>query len=300
MRDDRRTLSNHRSCLVHSSPGGMARPRCVPGKSRCKSEFAVTQNLALNSSAPGIEARAVSLAFGDPRGTSLPVLTELSFRVAPGEVVALVGPSGSGKSTILELISGRVRPERGELRVEPKIEGSRLARVYQEPDLLPWRTVASNVGLPLELRGSAVGVGLRVDDALRRAAVSDFAEYFPRQLSGGLASRAALARALVQAPSLLLLDEPFGSLDEVTAEEVMVTLAEIVHATRATVVLVTHSVEQAVFLADRVLVLSRRPGRVVADVAVTHPRPRGRALLSVGSFATDVATVRRHLRGLGS
>lgn len=235
-----------------------------------------------------------SISHSHPHPTSpLPVLDNLTFDIAAGEVIAIMGPSGSGKSTLLNIVAGREAPDSGTIR---HASPPRISRVFQEPALLPWRTVFENVRLPLELLNDLGDADGRVARAMMLAAVSEFSSFFPRELSGGLASRVAIARALVTNPDLLLLDEPFGSLDEVTAEQVMLRIASIVESLGATAVLVSHSVEQAVFLADRVIVLSQRPARILATIVIEHPRPRTRAFLDQESFTRAVLAVRRELR----
>lgn len=250
----------------------------------------------MGTQGPAVTLQAVSHTYEGSSGTPLPVLHGLDLAVAPGEVVAVMGPSGSGKSTLLNLVAGRLQPQRGNVRRDGAGAPARISRVFQESALLPWRTVAENVRLPLELTGVAAGTAERVTRAMELAGVAEYASFRPSELSGGLASRAAIARALVTEPDLILLDEPFGSLDEVTAESVMVRLAAIVERIGATTILVTHSVDQAVFLADRVVVLSTRPARVAAEVRVEHPRPRTLALLSEDAFTRRVHDVRRQLR----
>lgn len=222
-------------------------------------------------------------------------MADVTLTVAPGEVIAIMGPSGSGKSTLLNIIAGRIRPASGDVRFGGEGGAPRISRVFQEPALLPWRTVSENVRLPLELQGVKEGSADRVAHVLELASVAEFGSYLPSELSGGLASRVSIARALVTNPELLLLDEPFGSLDEVTAESVMLHLTEIVERIGATAVMVTHSVDQAVFLADRVVILSPRPSRLADVVAIEHPRPRRRAFFAHDGFSHAVIEVRRRL-----
>lgn len=229
-------------------------------------------------------------------GLSTPVLDGIDLEVGSGEVVALVGPSGSGKSTLLDLLEGRFPPSRGEVYCSPGAASGRMARVYQDRALLPWRTVRENVELPLELLRITEGREERIDQALERASVEEFGDFLPGQLSGGLAYRASIARALVTNPEILLLDEPFGSLDEVTAESVMLVLEDVLLAYGSTSVFVTHNVEQAVFLSDRVVVLSPRPTKVAGIIDVKRPRPRRSEFLGDPSFVDCVRDVRQCLR----
>jgi NitT/TauT family transport system ATP-binding protein len=213
-------------------------------------------------------------------------------------VVAIVGPNGCGKSTLLRVVSGLLPPDRGTvLSFGSSVAGvdPRVGLVFQEPRLLPWRTVLQNVALPLELAGVArVECEARAREVLTLTDLASFAGAMPRQLSGGMAQRAALARALAPRPDVLLLDEPFSALDAMTRERLDAELLDLWSRTGTTIVLVTHSISEAVFLADRVLVMSPRPGRIVAEVAVTAPRPRrlsGGDAATFGRAADEVRTV---------
>jgi len=247
-------------------------------------------------SASRIRLTGVGHSYGTNSGVPTPVLDRIDLEVGQGEVVALVGPSGSGKSTLLDLLEGRFPPRRGEVYCSPGAASGRMARVYQDRALLPWRTVRENVELPLELLRIKDGRRERIDQALERAAVAEFGNFLPGQLSGGLAYRASIARALVTDPEILLLDEPFGSLDEVTAESVMLVLEDVLMECGSTSVFVTHNVEQAVFLSDRVVVLSPRPTKVAGIIDVKRPRPRRREFLGEPSFANCVRDVRQCMR----
>jgi NitT/TauT family transport system ATP-binding protein len=247
-------------------------------------------------SASRIRLTEVGHSYAASTGVPTPVLDGIDFEVGQGEVVALVGPSGSGKSTLLNLLEGRFPPSRGEVYCSPGAASGRMARVYQDRALLPWRTVRENVELPLELLRISDGRKERIDQAMERASVAEFGDFLPGQLSGGLAYRASIARALVTNPEILLLDEPFGSLDEVTAESVMLVLEDVLLADGSTSVFVTHNVEQAVFLSDRVVVLSPRPTKVAGIVDVKRPRPRRSEFLGDPSFVDCVREVRQCLR----
>lgn len=213
-------------------------------------------------------------------GQDLPVLDRVSFRAEPGEFVALLGPSGCGKSTLLRLVAGLEPPSQGALREDGSpITGPDPSRVvmFQDPTLYPWRTVWDNVALGLEARGVLKHHRNRVDDALKLVGLSDFASAYPHQLSGGMAQRVSLARALVNDPRLLVLDEPLGKLDSLTRLTMQGELVDLWRRTGFTALLVTHDVEEALFLATRVLVFSERPASIVADfkVDLAYPRHRG-------------------------
>ena len=215
----------------------------------------------------------------DLHGQKLPVLDEIDFAVEPSELVALLGPSGCGKSTLLRLIAGLERPGSGRIVIsECEIDGPDPSRilVFQDPTLYPWRTVRQNVALGLEARGQLRAHGRRIDDVLRRIGLDGFDHAYPHQLSGGMAQRTALARALVNEPSVLLLDEPLANLDSLTRIAMQDELVALWQREQFTAFLVTHDVEEALYLARRVLVLSHRPARILADIAVDLPYPRHR------------------------
>ena len=225
-----------------------------------------------------IEIRSVSHAF-ELDGSRLPVLELINLSVAAGEFVALLGPSGCGKSTLLRLISGLEQPTSGSIAAE----GSRIDRpdpsrilVFQDPTLFPWATVWNNVATGLDARGVLKRERARVDSALDLVGLRDFSKAYPDQLSGGMAQRAALARALVNDPALLLLDEPLGKLDSLTRLTLQEELVSLWRREGFTAILVTHDVEEAVLLASRVIVLNERPGGIKAEFDVERPYPRHR------------------------
>lgn len=234
-----------------------------------------------------IDVRHVSHQFA-LRGAALPVLQDVSFTVEPGEFVALLGPSGCGKSTLLRLVAGLDSPTQGSVQADgATITGPDPSRVvaFQDPTLYPWRTVRGNVGIgPQAQRRGFIGrcgpqedqARQRIDAALELVGLTEFAEAFPHQLSGGMAQRVALARALVNDPALLVLDEPFGKLDSLTRIRMQGELARLWQDARFSVLLVTHDVEEALLLAGRVIVFSERPARVVAQVRNDAPYPRHR------------------------
>ena len=226
---------------------------------------------------PFLVVDQVDMAYPRPGG-HLPVLDSIVFQVKEREFVCLVGASGCGKTTLLKLIAGLDKPMAGRIYLDDEEvdrPSRRVGFVFQEPTLMAWRTVRANITLPLELNGfSSRQMRERAGDLLDLVGLRGFEEAHPAQLSGGMAQRVALARALVHDPQLLLLDEPFGALDALTRERMGRELLRIWQARRKTVVMVTHSVPEAVLLADRVLVLGPRPASVVAEFPVNLPRPR--------------------------
>ncbi len=216
--------------------------------------------------------------FDYPNGVS--ALEEINLSVPDGAFVSLIGPSGCGKSTLLRLAADVLQPTAGRVSIgDAPPRAARTARrigmVFQEPALLRWRRVARNVELPLELGGRRDEEGRRrALELLARVGLADTAERLPRQLSGGQRQRVALARALIQDPAVLLMDEPFGALDQITRDEMNRMLLQVWEATRITVLFVTHSIAEAVYLSDRVAVFTPRPGRIHALIDIPLPRPR--------------------------
>ncbi len=216
----------------------------------------------------------LSLIYQDPGGV-LEALQDISFDLADQEFLSLIGPSGSGKSTLLRVLAGLLQPTEGRVRFSTASARPRIGLVFQQANLMPWRTVMENILLPLEIAGvEKTTAQNKADKMIHLVRLEEFANAWPEDLSGGMAQRVAIARALVQDPDLLLLDEPFGSLDAITRENMGTELLRIWQASRKAVVLVTHSISEALLLSDRVLVLSARPGRVILDEVVTLPRPR--------------------------
>jgi len=251
-----------------------------------------------------LELRDVGLSFPAGRAERLVALDGVDLAVEAGQIVALIGPNGSGKSTLLRIIGGLLAPDRGTARLDGEpITGPdpRIGLVFQEPRLLPWRSAARNVGYPLELAGwPGTDRDHRVGELLRLVDLEAMAERRPDELSGGMRQRAALARSLALEPRVLLLDEPFSALDELTRERLNVELLGLWARTSTTIVVVTHSVQEAIFLADRVVVLSERPGRVVADVPVGLPRPRSLVELDESIVSATARAVRTHLAGVAA
>ncbi|MBB5048180.1 NitT/TauT family transport system ATP-binding protein [Rhodopseudomonas rhenobacensis] len=238
--------------------------------------------LALKQEAPlagaALDIDDVSHHF-DIDGKLLPVLDHVSLNAKPGEFVALLGPSGCGKSTLLRLVAGLEPPRSGSLTEDGRpIKGPHPSRVvvFQDPTLFPWRTVWKNVALGLEAQGIIKSQRPRVDAAIELVGLSGFANAYPHQLSGGMAQRVSLARALVNDPQILILDEPLGKLDSLTRLSMQTEIVSLWQRNGFTTLLVTHDVEEALFLAQRVIVFSDRPASIKADITVDTPYPRHR------------------------
>lgn len=246
-----------------------------------------------------------------PNGVA--ALDGVTLHIAQGERMAIVGPSGCGKSTLLRIFAGLITPTAGRvlLHGEPIIRPTRRVGImFQDAALLPWRTVAQNIQLPLEIGGGrrevieeAHSLSTRhfsfststLTDLITLVGLNGFEHAYPRELSGGMAQRVALARALITQPPALLLDEPFGALDAMTRESLTTSLESIVTTTGTTAVMVTHNIAEAVFMADRVVVLSPRPGRVAGIIDVHLPRPRSWQMESIAAFGELVGEVREAL-----
>ena len=230
--------------------------------------------------------RGVSKAF--PNGTL--ALSNLNFDVRAGEFLSLLGPSGCGKSTALRIIAGLSPPSQGSVdwlaHAMAADQTSRIGFVFQEPTLMPWASVFDNAALPLVLKGvPAESIAKRVTGTLDRVGLAKFAQVFPRELSGGMRMRVSIARALVTEPQLLLMDEPFAALDEITRFKLNNDLLQVWQATGTTVVFVTHSVFESVYLSNRILVLAARPGRVAAELAIEAPYPRDQNFRTSAEYA---------------
>jgi NitT/TauT family transport system ATP-binding protein len=242
--------------------------------------------MALSSQPSVVSLRGVAKTF--PNGTL--ALEGLDLDVKQGEFLSLLGPSGCGKSTALRIIAGLSEPTRGAVEWPASTghghAGARIGFVFQEPTLMPWATVAGNVQLPLRLQGAAAAVSSpRVTAALQRVGLEKFSQVYPRELSGGMRMRVSIARALVTEPELLLMDEPFAALDEITRFKLNNDLLQVWQAMRKTVVFVTHSVFESVYLSSRIVVMAARPGRVFAELKVDAPYPRGEEFRTSAEYA---------------
>ena len=223
---------------------------------------------------PAVEIRDLGVTFNDQSGM-LEVLRGISLDVEQQEFLCVLGPSGSGKTTFLQVLAGLVRPSKGSVSFASQ-EKPKVGLVFQESNLMPWRTVLDNILLPLEVRGIEEKQARRkAKELIHLVGLDEFKDVWPAALSGGMAQRVAIARAFIQEPDLLLLDEPFGSLDALTREQMGTELLRIWQSDRKTVVMVTHSIPEALMLADRVVVLTQLPGQLKQDLPVDLPRPRG-------------------------
>jgi len=244
-----------------------------------------------------IAVRGVACEYATPRG-NVPALEAIDLTVAEGEFVAVVGPSGCGKSTLLKILAGLLPTTRGEVRLrDVPVTGPRrdIGVVFQSPVLFPWRTVLDNVLLPVDVQRLGRGANLRrALDLLALVGLSGFEERYPWELSGGMQQRVAITRALIHNPAMLLMDEPFAALDAMTRESMNLELQRIWLERRETVLFITHSIPEAVFLADRVFVMTARPGRILEEVAVRIPRPRALEATAAAEFGALVQRIRGH------
>jgi NitT/TauT family transport system ATP-binding protein len=256
------------------------------------------ESLRLCDIVPAIELTRVSKMFVTASGEHVHALDNTSLTINPGEFITVVGASGCGKTTLLRLIAGLEQRTSGTIAINGARQvgpSEQVGIVFQDPTLLPWRTVLQNVLLPVQvLKLDARTYGSRAKALLETVGLTEFENKYPHELSGGMRQRVAIARALVNDPAMLLMDEPFGALDALTRDQMNLELLDIWSATHKTVLLITHSITESVFLADRVIVMSPRPGRVVAELAIELPRPRSLDMINNEEFGRYV----RHIRGL--
>jgi len=249
-----------------------------------------------------IRVRDLDKTYSSHREGAVNALTAINFEAREGEFICVVGPSGCGKSTLLKIIAGIVSATAGELTINgaaPTDAATRIGLVFQAPVLLPWRTVLENTLLPADVYGlDRKASEKRALDLLKMAGLDGFAHSYPSELSGGMQQRCSITRALLPDPALLLMDEPFGALDAMTRDTMNLELQRIWLESHKTVFLITHSIPEAVFLADRVLVMSPRPGRILDEVKINLSRPRDLDVTLTPEFAAAVKRIRRHL-GLG-
>jgi NitT/TauT family transport system ATP-binding protein len=246
----------------------------------------VATHRTLTSGPPVVALSGVGKVFAN----GVTALAGLDLEVRPGELLSLLGPSGCGKSTVLRLIAGLSEPTSGTIAwhhpdAAATESASRIGFVFQEPTLMPWATVAANVRLPLKLKGLAASAPPRVAAALDRVGLAAFAASYPRELSGGMKMRASIARALVTEPKLLLMDEPFAALDEITRFRLNNDLLALWQSLGKTVVFVTHSVFESVYLSQRIVVMTPRPGRVFTELAIDAPYPRDERFRTSAEYA---------------
>ena len=240
--------------------------------------------------------------YASPRG-AVPALVDIDLDIEPGEFISVVGPSGCGKSTLLKLVAGLEEPTSGTLKVAGKpLAGppDNLGVVFQRDVLLDWRTVLDNVLLSIEFMGrSRADYKDRAMALLQRFGLGGFEHRYPWELSGGMRQRASICRALLSDPELLLMDEPFGALDAMTRDDLNIELARIWQETRKTLLFITHSIAEAVFLSDRVVMMGKAPGMIVDVIRIDLPRPRSLASRETKQFVEYVASIRHHFAELG-
>jgi NitT/TauT family transport system ATP-binding protein len=252
--------------------------------------------------APIVSLKDIGQRFKTPSGQMVTALQDINLDIYPGEFLSIIGPSGCGKSTLLRVVADLLAPTSGTATVNGKPpHQARLNRdfgmVFQQAVLYEWRSVIKNIELPLEIMGTPRTERIaRAQEMLKLVELQDFGNHFPWQLSGGMQQRVAIARALTFKPAILLMDEPFGALDEMTRERMNIELLSIWSKTNTTVIFVTHSIHEAVYLSSRVVVMSPRPGRIVKDIPITLPYPRAPEVRDTESFFRLVTEVRAGLR----
>jgi NitT/TauT family transport system ATP-binding protein len=251
-----------------------------------------------------ISVSGLNKVYRTREGADIQALSNVNFQIREGEFITVVGPSGCGKSTLLKILAGILRRTSGEvaLRQQPIDGPSRdVGVVFQAPVLLPWRTVLENVMLPVEIqKRDRVQYAEHARTYLKMVGLENFGGKYPNELSGGMQQRVGISRALVHDPALLLMDEPFGALDAMTREAMNLELLRIWTESKKTVLLVTHSIPEAVYLADRVIVMSPRPGRISEIMDIDLPRPRPLEIINSEAFGRHVVAIRRHFQSIGA
>ena len=277
----------------------MTAARATPGAT----QGAAPQPIGVAAPAALIGLRGVGKTYATASGSAVRALSGVDLSIAEGEFVCVVGPSGCGKSTLLRLLAGLDPCEEGTLTLDGRpIAGpsGETGVVFQAANLLPWLTVRENIRLPLRVGGRHAAASGRIDELLAIAGLVDFGERYPYELSGGMQQRDGICRALVRDPRILLMDEPFGALDALTRERMNTELQRIWQASGKTVLLITHSISEAIFLADRVVVMSARPGRILCDLPVPIPRPRSfDTIVSMPGYAALAREIRALLNAEG-
>ena len=252
---------------------------------------------------PFIRVDQIAKRYGSRDGGTVDAVEAVSFEIAQGEFTSIVGPSGCGKTTLLKIIGGLLEPSSGGISyggLEAGRKRPRLGMVFQDAVLLPWRTVLQNVSLPIEVMHLDPRAGAaRARELVELVGLKGFEDKYPNELSGGMQQRASIARALVNEPSILLMDEPFGALDALTREFMAQELQRIWSSSRKTVIFITHSIAEAVFLSDRVIVMSARPSRVAEILDIDLPRPRQMHMTTGEGFGRHVARIRTLLSATG-
>jgi NitT/TauT family transport system ATP-binding protein len=260
--------------------------------------FPETSMTAASSQAAAITARGLGKTYATSAGETIQALTQVNFEVATGEFVSIVGPSGCGKTTVMRILAGLIDSYNGSVSIGGRVvhgPTSEIGVVFQDANLMPWRTVLANVMLPGDvLKLDKKTCKARALDLLALVGLTGFEQKLPGELSGGMRQRAAIARALLHDPKILLMDEPFGALDAMTRDNMNVELARIAAQSGKTVFLITHSIAESVFLSDRVLVMSSRPGRIIEEIAIDLPRPRTLDVVADPAFSETVLRI-RHL-----
>ena len=250
-----------------------------------------------------IEAKDLNKIYASNDGKGVAALKSVSFSIGEGEFVSIVGRSGCGKSTLVKILAGLLKHTSGDVSIGGRPVAGPAADVgivFQAPVLLPWRTIMQNVLLPSEIRKAITpAIKLRAASLLELVGLSGFENRYPYELSGGMQQRAAIVRALVQDPKLLLMDEPFGALDAMTREQMNVEVLRIWSASRKTVIFVTHSIVESVFLSDRVFVMTPRPGRLAEIIDIDLPRPRTLAMINSDGFGVYTNRIRKLLDAEG-